>query len=155
VRSLKSAEEKAGLAAGRRALLATIAASRILRSDRVIVVFDASETTAVSEPSPHPSLAVRFSTPPADADATILDLLARSKGELLTVVTADSELSFEARKLGANVVAPEGWEPLKTGKTGKRPKGKGGTASGEKPQASAKDVDYWLGIFGEGSSDEE
>jgi hypothetical protein len=150
---LKNAEEKAGLAAGRRALLHSIAASPLLRNHRVIVVFDAARETVPSEPSPHPMLSVRFSTPPADADAAILDLLARSRGKPVTVVTADSDLAFEARKLGAAVIEPESWEPLKATRGPKPPKGKITTEG--KPQASAKDVDYWLGIFGEGSSEDE
>jgi hypothetical protein len=102
-------------------------------------------------------LSLRFSTPPADADAAILDLLARSKGEAsgpLTVVTADSDLSWEARKLGANVVAPESWEPLKARKR-RKPKEAAANARSDKPRASAKDVDYWLGVFGEEGSEKE
>ena len=116
-------------------------------------MFDAARETAPSEPSPHPMLSVRFSTPPADADAAILDLLARSKGKPVTVVTADSDLAFEARKLGAAVIEPESWELLKPRKAGKPPKGR--AAKEDKPQASAKDVDYWLSIFGEESSEDE
>ncbi len=100
-------------------------------------------------------LGVRFSAPLADADAAILDLLARSKGESVTVVTADSELAFQARKLGATVVPPESWEPLKAMRARKPPKGKSRKPAKEKPQASAKDVDYWLGVFGNGSSEDE
>jgi hypothetical protein len=98
-------------------------------------------------------LSVRFSTPPADADAAILELLARSKGNPVTVVTADSDLAFEARKLGASVVDPESWELLKPRKAGKPRKGR--AAREDKPQVSAKDVDYWLGVFGDGSSEDE
>jgi len=154
VASLASAERKAGLAAGRRALASSIVASGILRAHRVVVMFDASRETAPSEPSPHPMLSLRFSTPPADADAAILDLLARSKGEAsgpVTVVTADSDLAWEARKLGANVVAPESWEPLSARK-GRKPKAAAASTRSDKPQASAKDVDYWLGVFGEEGS---
>jgi hypothetical protein len=118
------------------------------------VVFDAARETVPSEPSPHFMLSVRFSKPPADADAAILDLVARSRGKPVTVVTADSDLAFEARKLGAAVIEPERWEPLKTTKALKPPKGKT-TAAEAKPQASAKDVDYWLGVFGDGSSEDE
>jgi hypothetical protein len=113
----------------------------------VVVIFDAAEDTAPSEPSPHPMLSVRFSTPPADADALILDLLARSRGAPLTVVTADSDLAFEVKKLGASVIEPSSWEPLRPRKASKRPKGR--PAKDEKPQAGPKDVDYWLSIFGE------
>jgi len=117
----------------------------------VVVVFDTAREAAPSEPSPHPMLSIRFSTPPADADRTILDLLARSKGEAsrsVTVVTADRDLSWEVRKLGASVVAPESWEAIKAGK-GRSTKPRAGDLPSEKPQASSKDVDYWLEVFGE------
>jgi hypothetical protein len=123
----------------------------------VVVVFDAARETAPSEPSPHPMLSLRFSAPPGDADAAILDLLARSRGEAsspVTVVTADSDLAWEARKLGANVVAPESWEPLRLPRARKR-KPAAVTSLVDKPQASAKDVDYWLGVFGEDGSEKE
>jgi len=86
----------------------------------------------------------------------MLELLSRWKGESVTVVTADSDLAFEARKLGASVIAPESWEPLK-GKVLKPARGRPGAKSAkeDKPQASAKDVDYWLGIFGDRSSEDE
>jgi YacP-like NYN domain len=123
----------------------------------VVVVFDSGrESTVPSEPSPHPMLSVRFSTPPDDADAAILALLAGAKKDpSVTVVTADSELSFQARKLGASVVPPDGWEPLK-GKTAKKArKQRKAVTKDDKPQASAKDVDYWLGVFGDGSSEDK
>jgi predicted RNA-binding protein with PIN domain len=155
--SLASAERKAGLAAGRKALASSIVASGILRGHRVVVMFDASRETTPSEPSPHPMLSLRFSTPPGDADAAILDLPARSKSEAfgpVTVVTADSDLSWEARKLGANVIAPESWEPLKAPK-GRKRNGAAANPRSDKPQASAKDVDYWLGVFGDDGSEKK
>lgn len=102
-------------------------------------------------------LSLRFSTPPRDADGAILDLLARSKGGAsgpVTVVTADSDLSWEARKLGASVVAPESWEPWKSPK-GRERKAAPANAAADKPQASGKDVDYWLGVFGEDEPEKE
>lgn len=119
----------------------------------MIVVFDAAAQTAPSEPSPHPMLSLRFSTPPANADATVLDLLTRSeaaKSGAVIVVTADRDLSWEARKRGARVLAPESWEPLRAPK-GRKEKS---APKEEKPRASAKDVDYWLGVFGEDGDDE-
>jgi hypothetical protein len=72
----------------------------------------------------------------------------------VTVVTADRDLSWEARKLGANAVAPENWEALRVRK-GRKKKEAPMDARGDKPQASSKDVDYWLGVFGEESSEKE
>ena len=123
----------------------------------MVVVFDAAREAAPSEPSPHPMLSLRFSAPPADADAAILDLLARSKGEAsssVTVVTADRDLSWEVRKLGANVVAPESWEPLRTRK-GRKRKAPARETAEEKPLASSKDAAYWLEVFGDESSGKE
>lgn len=161
--SLLSAETKAGLAAGRRALLAAIAASGVLRSSRVVVVFDAGEEVAgPPEPSPHRMLSVRYSNPPQDADTTILSLLegeksaGRSGAVTVTVVTADRELSWNVRRLGGRVVSPEEWEPLRT----KRGRVRGASRTSpkyrlDKPQVSAADVDYWLGVFGDGEGEDE
>ncbi len=101
-------------------------------------------------------LSLRFSTPPQNADATILDLLARSGGasRAVTVVTADRDLAWEAAKLGASVVSPESWEALKTG-TGRGKRARSGRVSSEKPQVTARDVDYWLEIFGEERGEKE
>ncbi|MGH9324569.1 MAG: NYN domain-containing protein [Vicinamibacteria bacterium] len=147
---LASAEKKAGLEAGRRALASAIVASGVLRRDRVIVVFDAASDTAPSEPSPHPMLSIRFSNPPRDADAAILDLLSKagaSASKSVTVVTADRELAWEARRLGAQVVSPEDWALFRT-KPKPRRRSSPGPAT-EKPEASARDVDYWLAVFGD------
>jgi predicted RNA-binding protein with PIN domain len=154
--SLHGAERGGGLAAGRRALLATLAASGVLRSSRVMVVFDAREEVAAPpEPSPHPMLSVRFSTPPQDADAAILALLrgASEKSRTgVTVVTADRELAWEVHRLGARVVSPPEWEPLRTKRSG-RPRGKGRKERSDKPHSSPADVAYWLGVFGDGGKD--
>ena len=64
------------------------------------------------------------------------------------MVTADRDLSWEVRKLGASVVAPESWEAIKAGK-GRSTKPRAGGLPSEKPQASSKDVDYWLEVFRE------
>ena len=166
--SLLNAEKGAGLAAGRRALVATLVASGILRSSRVIVVFDSAEGGAgPPDPSPHRMLSLRYSTPPQDADGAIVSLLegaiARRAGVAIkgTVVTADRELSWQVRRLGARVVLPEEWAPLRM----KRVRGRVGRkareareareARSEKPQASSAEVDYWLGVFGGGEKDEK
>lgn len=157
--SLLSAETKAGLAAGRRALVATIVSSGILRSARVLVVFDASEEVAVApEPSPHSRMTLRYSSPTGSADDTILSLLEGAKNNGtggVTVVTDDRELSWNVRRLGARVVSPGQWEPLRT----KRISTPGARRlprkeKVDKPQVSAADVDYWLGVFGSGEEEE-
>jgi predicted RNA-binding protein with PIN domain len=165
--ALFNAEKGAGLAGGRRALLATLVASGILRSSRVMVVFDArEEATGIPEPSPHRMLSVRYSTPPLDADATILSLLESAKRAsgtggvtVVTVVTADGELSFAARLLGARVVSPEAWEPLqmRSGKRARRSRTRsaGERTESDKPRSSSADVGYWLTVFGDGEDDGE
>jgi YacP-like NYN domain len=125
----------------------------------VMVVFDAGEASAgVPEASPHRMLSVRYSIPPQDADAAILALIenAKEKGRAagLTLVTADRDLSFRARLLGAGVVSPEEWEPLRAKRIrGARPRRASASAASNKPRATAADVDYWLTVFGE--DDEE
>jgi len=52
------------------------------------------------------------------------------------------------------VVAPESWEPLRTGK-GRKRKAPATETTEEKPHASSKDVDYWLEVFGDESSEKE
>jgi predicted RNA-binding protein with PIN domain len=145
---LKSAEERAGLEAGRRALLLGIAASGVLRSQSVIVVFDGASAGVAGGPTPHPRLSVRYSVPPEKADEAILSLLRkrREAPDTATVVTADSELAFEARRLGALAVPPEEWEGLRV----KRLKSRRARAErgSEKPEPTASEADYWLRVFG-------
>jgi predicted RNA-binding protein with PIN domain len=148
VAHLKNAEERAGLEAGRRALLMAIAASGVLRSESVVVVFDGGPAGAASDPPPHRKLSVRYSVPPENADETILALLRKSREapDSATVVTADSELAFEARSLGARTVSPGEWEALRVRRL-KKPRGPARSGS-DKPEPSASETDYWLRIFG-------
>jgi predicted RNA-binding protein with PIN domain len=148
VAHLKSAEERAGLEAGRRALLMAIAASGVLRSQGVVVVFDGGPAGAASGPPPHRRLSVRYSVPPENADEAILSLLRKSRqpSDSVTVVTADSELAFQARSLGARTVSPEEWEALRVQRL-KKPRGPSRSGS-DKPEPSAGETDYWLRIFG-------
>jgi predicted RNA-binding protein with PIN domain len=148
VAHLKNAEERAGLEAGRRALLLAIVASGVLRSQRVIVVFDGSEAGVPSGPPPHRSLSVRYSVPPQSADEAILALMRKSREapELVIVVTADSELAFEARRLGARTVSPEAWEALRVARL-RKPRGRAAARS-DKPEPTASETDYWRRVFG-------
>jgi predicted RNA-binding protein with PIN domain len=148
--NLKVAEQKGGLAAGRRALVASILASGILRNERVVIVFDGAADSGPPEPAPHRMLVIRYSSNPESADDSIVALLenAKTKGplEALTVVTADRDLAFRAKGLGAAVVSPESWAPLQPAR---RPKPRESlSTSSEKPAATASDVRYWLEVFG-------
>jgi predicted RNA-binding protein with PIN domain len=155
--ALTAAEEQGSLAAGRRALVASVLASGILRSHAVTIVFDGGPGTSPSEPSPHPALRIRYSTPPEDADAAILSLLegARDKTEVeaVTVVTADRELSFRAAGLGARVVAPDAWSGLTRSSRRAKSASRALHEASEKPRVTPQDVSYWLEVFG--STDEE
>ena len=63
------------------------------------------------------------------------------------VVTADRDLQFSARRLGAGVVAPESWEGLRTRASKRRRRRPARADSGEKPTPSSQDVRYWLDVF--------
>lgn len=155
---LKSAEAGGGLAAGRRALLAAIVSSGVLRNHRVLVFFDGSADVEGGElpPVSHPRLFVRFSRPPKDADAAIVSAL-RGRGvkEGVLLVTADRDLAFRARSLGARVQSPESWEgtvPRRLGRRRRRAmRGDSNAVSAgeEKPRATEAEVDYWLSVFGD------
>ncbi len=137
-------EARDGLRAGRDALVTAILASGTLRVQPVVIIFDGSEDTGVGLRAPHPKLTLRFSRSPDNADQEILRFLGKGSAGAATVITADQDLAFESRRLGATVVAPESWNILKLPK---RPKRKSHEARSEKPNASASDVAYWLDVF--------
>lgn len=149
VETLRRMEAENGLEAGRRALVATLLASGVLRSHRATVVFDGDRDAPPSTPSPHPRLSIRYSVPPENADAAILAGLKRHRSAKdVTVVTADGDLAFEARRLGASVVSPEAWSALRPRRS-RTPARARDRDSAEKPTASPADVSYWLDVFGE------
>lgn len=139
-------EARDGLRAGRDALVTAILASGTLRAQPVVIIFDGSEDIGVGHNfrAPHPKLTLRFSRSPDSADQEILRFLGKSSAAAATVITADQDLAFESRRLGATVVSPESWNVLKLPK---RPKRKSHEAPSEKPNASASDVAYWLDVF--------
>ena len=130
-----------GLRAGRDALVTAILASRTLRAQPAVIIFDGQEDIGHDLRAPHPKLTLRFSRSPDNADQEILRFLGKSSAAAATVITADQDLAFESRRLGATVVAPESWNVLKL------PKRKSHEAPSEKPNASASDVAYWLDVF--------
>ena len=139
-------EARDGLRAGRDALVTAILASGTLRSQPVVIIFDGNEHIDIGHTlrAPHPKLTLRFSRSPDNADQEILHFLGKGRASAATVITADLDLAFEVRRLGASVVAPERWNVLKLPK---RPKRKSPQARSEKPNASASDVAYWLEVF--------
>lgn len=152
---LAQAERGAGLEAGREALVAAILASGVLRNGNAIVVFDGASEASPSAPSPHPRLAIRFAAAPRTADDVIVELVASTrKREGLVVVTADRELDWRVRELGASAIPPERWSALRQKRRrGKRRPAPGAEPSG-KPTASRREVDYWLEVFGADEKDE-
>lgn len=150
--ALARAESEGGLESGRDALIERIVASGVLAKARVLVVFDGqpSSSASLGHGRRHPSLNVRFSTAPESADDAILDLLrSRSTREEITVVTADAELAFGARRAGASVMGPEAWEGLRSPARRRVSRPSPGSTSG-KPAPTSKDTSYWLDIFGDG-----
>ena len=139
-------EARDGLRAGRDALVTAILGSGTLRAQPVVIIFDGSEDIDVGHNfrAPHPKLTLRFSRSPDNADQEILRFLGTGSAATATVITADQDLAFESRRLGATVVAPESWNVLKLPKC---PKRKSHEAPSEKPNASASDVAYWRDVF--------
>ena len=161
VPSLASAETRGGLAAGRRALLSAIVSSGVLRASRVFVYFDGSSDVEGNEKEPvsHPRLTVRFSRPPSNADSAIVAALeAIGVKEGVSLVTADAELSFRARSMGASVLEPETWVGVVPRRLAKRPsrrqtRGRRADGSEEKPEATKAELDYWRSVFSDAEED--
>jgi predicted RNA-binding protein with PIN domain len=143
VRELRSVEQHYDLEAGRNALLNRIRSSRLLPSTHVIVIFDGATGIPHSAPSP-PGIDVRFSTPPQNADLAILTALkSRPVSSPVDVITADRDLEWEAKKLGARVIDPEKWitkfSPLR----------RAVDDDPEKPKPNEDGTKHWLGVFGD------
>ena len=144
---LRAVEQTGGLEAGREALLNAIRGSSLVTKSRVEVIFDGAAEGAPSAPALHSSLRVRFSQRPQDADAAILAaLLSRGDPEATTVVTADRELAWEAKKLGATVLSPEAW--LRSLSPPTRPATRSKPES-TKPQPTRAEVEWGLAAFGD------
>lgn len=153
VAHLREPELKRGLEAGRRALVGRILESGVLQLAKVLILFDgevgAGSMAAALGTGPHKNLTVRFA-PHAD-DAIVEAVVRARKREGVTVVTADRELSWRVKELGATVVGPETWRALMPRRR-KPPSAVAPadpSAASEKPRASKAEVDYWLSIFGE------
>lgn len=148
---LQVLEREGGLEAGRDALLREVRASMLVndprRPARVTLVFDGSVGGSALQPEAHPRIVVRFSRPPQDADAAILSLLRRyADTSSVTVVTSDTELAWETRKLGAATVSPAHWLASLASRT-RRTK-RTSVASG-KPSPTHADVEWGLRVFGD------
>jgi len=144
---LRAAEQTGGLEGGREALLNAIRGSSLLTKSRVEVVFDGAAEGAASAPALHPGLGVRFSRSPQNADAAILALLgSRGDPEATAVVTADRELAWEAKKLGASILSPEAW--LRSLSPPPRPAIRSKSES-TKPQPTRAEVEWGLAAFGD------
>jgi predicted RNA-binding protein with PIN domain len=146
VQELRSVEQQNGLEAGRNALLNRIHSSGLLASAHVIVIFDGATGIRHSGPSPA-GIDVRFSIPPQNADLAILTALkSRAVTSHVAVITADQDLGWEAKKLGARVIDPEKWitefSPLRQG-------GERANDDPEKPKPDQSGTEHWLEVFGD------
>ena len=147
VRELRIVEEQSDLEGGRNALLNRIHSSKLLASTHVIVIFDGA--TGIRHPRPStPGIDVRFSTPPQNADRAILTALkSRAVTSDVVVITADRDLAWEAKKLGAQVIDPEKWikkfSPLRHGA------GVPANDDPEKPKPNERGTKDWLEVFGD------
>jgi len=149
---LRDIENRQGLEAGRAALVSQLKASALLASTRTTIVFDGSGDIVSPTPPGHANLRIIFSTPPANADATIVAMVRGSKTpEQVTVVTSDQELSWQVRKAGAAVVSTENFEALRRPPGRKRRQPRGAQDSSEKPRATGSEVAWGLSVFGDES----
>ena len=142
-------EQQGDLEGGRNALLNRIHSSKLLASTHVIVIFDGATGIRQSRPST-PGIDVRFSIPPQNADRAILTALkSRAVTSDVVVITADRDLEWEAKKLGAQVIDPEKWitklSPLRHGA------GAPANDDPEKPKPNESETHHWLEVFGDDS----
>ena len=95
-------EARDGLRAGREALVTAILASGTLRAQPVVIIFDGNKDIDIRHNlrAPHPKLTLRFSRSPDNADQEILRFVGKGRATAATVITADQDLAFEARRLG-------------------------------------------------------
>ena len=143
---LRATEAEHGLEEGRKTLLNQIADSRQLVKARVIVVFDGAAAGAAHRTqSPRSGFAVVFSVPPQNADQRIVSILkSRHNDSSMTVVTADRELQWDVRKLGARAVDPADFIAQFFAR--KRPRLK----PIEPPITTAKEIAWGIETFGDG-----
>lgn len=152
---LKDIEGRQGLEAGRMALLTRMKASALVAATRTTIVFDGSGDVVSSSPTGHANLRVVFSAPPENADSKIVAMVRASRTpEQVVVVTADQELSWQARRAGAAVILPENFAALRRPTGRKRKQPRGGRDSSEKPLATGAEVAWGLSVFGDETDDE-
>jgi len=144
-KKLRATETEHGLEEGRKTLLNQIANSRLPAKTRVIVVFDGRGGAAHRTPTPRSRLDVQFSVPPQNADQRIVSILkSRRDDSSMTVVTADLDLQWEVKKLGAHVVDPADF--ISQFAVRKRPRSK----SPADPITTPEEIEWGLDQFGHG-----
>jgi predicted RNA-binding protein with PIN domain len=120
-----------------------------------IVVFDGAETgLGQARSSKSGRIAVRFSTPPQNADQLIEEIVEEleDRGRTVTVVTSDIEVARHARTHGASVALSDLFAsslfPERVAEDLARQKAEASGDSAEKPLGfSKKDMKEWLEIF--------
>jgi predicted RNA-binding protein with PIN domain len=143
---LRTMEAEQGLEEGRNALVSQIRNSERLAKARIIVVFDGAAGAASRTSSPRSKVDVLFSVPPQNADQKIVSILnSRGEDNSITVVTADRDLQWEVKKLGARVVDPGDFIKSQLAPH-KRPR----RESSADPITTAEDLAWGLKTFGNG-----
>jgi predicted RNA-binding protein with PIN domain len=128
-----------------------------------IVVFDGAETgLGPRHSSKNGRIAVRFSTPPQNADQLIEEIVEEleDRGRIVTVVTSDIEVARHARTHGASVALSDLFAsslfPERVAADLARQKAEASGDSGEKPLGfSKKDMKEWLEMFSKQKKDDE
>ena len=142
---LRTMEAEQGLEEGRNALLTQIRNAQRLAKARTIVVFDGAAGAAPRTSSPRSRVDVVFSVPPQNADQKIVSILnSRREDSSITVVTADRDLQWEVKKLGARVVDPSDFMKSQLAPQ-KRPR----RESSADPITTAEDLAWGLETFGD------
>ena len=127
-----------------------------------IVVFDGAETGGQARSSKSGRIAVRFSTPPQNADQLIEEIVEEleDRGRTVTVVTSDIEVARHARTHGASVALSDLFAsslfPERVAEDLARQKAQASGDSAEKPLGfSKKDMKEWLEMFSKQKKQED
>ncbi len=138
-----------GLEAGRKALLARLAAFRARSRNPVLVVFDGDPEVSGGSGATGATggVEVVFSRKPINADTVIKQLIDRRKNETaLAVVSSDHEIMWYARACGCEVLSSEAF--FSRLKTAAAASVDDALEDKSDPQMSRGELDDWKKLFG-------